>query len=140
MFLKIWENRKNLIKESSLKSYLFTITYHNICRLFRNRKIHEKYKENFGIACSRAISPEEQLEYRSDLEQVDRLIDTLPGNQRTIFNKSRREGKSSKEIALEMNLSPGTVDNQISLALKYLRKQIAAYNFVILLFFSIFFD
>jgi RNA polymerase sigma-70 factor (family 1) len=140
VFLKIWENRKNLKKESSLKSYLFTIAYHNMCRLFRNRKIHEKYREKIGETGVRSINPEEQYEYQTALEQVDQLIDKLPESQRAIFRKSRREGKSTKEIAVEMNLSPGTVDNQISLALKYLRKQIAAYNFTILLFCSIFFD
>ena len=140
VFLKIWENRKNLKKESSLKSYLFTIAYHNMCRLFRNRKIHEKYRENNCVTYVRTINPEEQYEYKAALEQVDQLIGKMPENQRVIFNKSRREGKSTKEIAVEMNLSPGTVDNHISLALKYLRKQIAANNFTILLFCSIFFD
>jgi RNA polymerase sigma-70 factor (family 1) len=130
VFLKIWENRKNLKKESSLKSYLFTIAYHNMCRLFRNRKIHEKYREKIDVTRVRSINPEEQYEYQTALEQVDQLIDKLPENQRAIFRKSRMEGKSTKEIAVEMNLSPGTVDNQISLALKYLRKQIAAWSFL----------
>ena len=49
VFLKIWENRKNLKKESSLKSYLFTIAYHNMCRLFRKKQIHEKYLEEKGF-------------------------------------------------------------------------------------------
>lgn len=30
VFLKIWENRKKLKKDASLKSYLFTISYHNM--------------------------------------------------------------------------------------------------------------
>lgn len=33
VFLKLWENRKNLKKESSLKSYIFTIAY---CKFRRN--------------------------------------------------------------------------------------------------------
>ncbi len=39
VFLKIWENRKDLKKESSLKSYLFTIVYYNMCGLFRKKQI-----------------------------------------------------------------------------------------------------
>src|SRR5665811_2551949 len=50
VFLKIWENRKNLKKESSLKSYLFTIAYHNMCKLFRKKQIHEKFLEEKGFA------------------------------------------------------------------------------------------
>ena len=45
VFLKIWENRKKLKKESSLKSYLFTITYHNICQIFRRRQVYKNHRK-----------------------------------------------------------------------------------------------
>jgi RNA polymerase sigma-70 factor (family 1) len=121
VFLKIWQNRKNLKKESSLKSYLFTIAYHNMCKLFRKKQIHEKFLEEKGFSENTTINLEEQLEYKATLEQVDRLIERLSEKQRIIFIKSRKEGKSTREIAEEMNLAPGTVDNHISLALKFLR-------------------
>jgi RNA polymerase sigma-70 factor (family 1) len=138
VFLKIWENRKNLKKESSLKSYLFTIAYHNMCRLFREKQIHEKFTEEILAQDNRIINPDEQLEYKSTLEQVNRLIEKLPEKQRIIFLKSRKEGKSSKEIADEMNLAPGTVDNQISIAIKFLRKNLPEDSFAVLLYFAIF--
>ena len=81
---------------------------------------------------------EEQLEYKEILEQIDNLIELLPQKQRAIFIKSKKEGKSTKEIAKEMNLAPGTVDNQISAALKFLRNHIADNNFTFLLFFAVF--
>ncbi len=138
VFLKIWENRKNLKKESSLKSYLFTIAYHNMCRHFRKKKIHEKYLEEKSFAKYPTVDPEEQLEYKTILEQVDRLIDKLPEKQKIIFIKSRKEGKSTREIAEEMNLAPGTVDNNISAALKFLRTHLSGDSFALLLFFAIF--
>ena len=138
VFLKIWENRKNLKKESSLKSYLFTIAYHNMCGLFRKKQIHDKYKEGIGFTTNKTINLEEQLEYKSTLKHVDQLIEKLPEKQKVIFIKSRKEGKSTKEIADEMNLAPGTVDNQISAALKFLRKNLSGNNFALLLFFAIF--
>jgi len=138
VFLKIWENRKSLKKESSLKSYLFTIAYHNMCRLFREKQIHEKFAEEMLAPGNRTVNPEEQLEYKSALEQVNRLIEKLPEKQKIIFLKSRREGKSSKEIADEMNLAPGTVDNQISAAIKFLRKNLPEGSFAVLLYLAIF--
>jgi RNA polymerase sigma-70 factor (family 1) len=138
VFLKIWENRKNLKEESSLKSYLFTIAYHNMCRLFRKKQIYEKYKKEIGFSDSQTFNLEEQLEYKATLEQVDQLIQKLPDNQRIIFIKSRKEGKSTREIAEEMNLSPGTIDNNISAALKFLRNHISENNFASLLFFAVF--
>ncbi len=138
VFLKIWENRKNLKKESSLKSYLFTIAYHNMCRIFRKKNIHEKFLEEMGFSENTSINLEEKLEYKATLEQVDQLIEKLPEKQKIIFIKSRKEGKSTKDIADEMNLAPGTVDNQISAAIKFLRKNLSENNFLLLLFFAVF--
>ncbi len=138
VFLKIWENRKNLKQESSLKSYLFTIAYHNMCGLFRKKQIHEKFKEEIGNTKSESVNLDTRLEYKSTLEEVDKLIDKLPGKQKAIFIKSRKEGKSTREIADEMNLAPGTIDNNISAALKFLRTHISDKNLALLLFFTIF--
>ena len=139
VFLKIWENRKKIKKESSLKSYLFTITYHKMCKVFRKKQIHLNFiEENKTLMHPSTVDLEKQLEYRAVLEQVDVLIEKLPQKQKEIFIKSRKEGKSTREIAEEMNLAPGTVDNQISLALKFLRKHILNTNLSLLLYFSIF--
>lgn len=139
VFLKVWENRKNLKKESSLKSYLFTIAYHQICHFFRKKKIHEKFLEDRSATTDFSFNPEEQMEYKAILEQVNELIDQMPKTQKIIFIKSRKEGKSSKQIAAEMNLAPGTVDNQISAALKFLREHIKGSDIALLLYLSVFF-
>ena len=138
VFLKVWENRNKLKKESSLKSYLFTIAYHNMCQIFRKKQIHKKYLEETHINVNDSFNLEDELEYKATIDTVDKLIEQLPEKQRIIFIKSRKEGKSTKEIAEEMNLAPGTVDNQISLALKFLRKNLSQNNFALLLFFAIF--
>ncbi len=138
VFLKIWENRKKLKKESSLKSYLFMIAYHNMCKTFKKKQIHEKFKNEIENVSGKSVNLEDHMEYKSTLEQVDQLIEKLPEKQRIIFIKSRKEGKSTREIADEMNLAPGTIDNQISSALKFLRKNMSNSNFSILLFFAIF--
>jgi RNA polymerase sigma-70 factor (ECF subfamily) len=61
----------------------------------------------------------------------------LPPGQREIFIKSRKEGKSTKEIAAELNIVSGTVDNQVSEALKFLRKNLGN-SLAYLLFFAVF--
>ncbi len=138
VFLKIWENRNSIRKESSLRAYLFTIAYHDICKIFRKKLNDEKFRKEVSNIKDYTFNLEEQLEYKATLEQIDRLIDKLPQRQKVIFTKSRKEGKSTKEIAKEMNLAPGTIDNQVSLAIKYLRRQIEDNNFSLLLFFAIF--
>jgi RNA polymerase sigma-70 factor (family 1) len=119
VFLKIWENHKNLIKESSFSSYLFTITYNDICKLFRNRDYQKRFIDEVLYTRSPGSSAvEEGIDYQSVLDQVQKIVDKLPEKQRMVFDKSRKEGKSTKEIAKELNLTPGTVDNYISDSLK----------------------
>ena len=65
------------------------------------------------------LKPDDRADYKSVLEQVDRLIEQLPEQQKIVFLKSRKEGLSSKEIATELNLSPGTVDNYISASTRF---------------------
>jgi len=133
VFLKIWENRKNIRKEASFKSYLFTITYHNICYIFRKRQINLKIIEKIEYNTVHIPNIEEQIDYKSALSKIELLIEKLPEKHKLIFIKSRKEAKSTREIAEEMKLAPGTVDNSISTTLKYLRKNLSAFDYIILL-------
>jgi len=139
VFLKVWENQKNLKKESSFKSYLFTIAYNEICNIFRRRSLLQKFIGEQLIENAHSSSETEELiDYNSILEQVDKIINKLPERQRTIFVKSRREGKSNKDIANELGLSSGTVDNYISESLKFIRSNLQDKNFSALLLFTLF--
>jgi RNA polymerase sigma-70 factor (ECF subfamily) len=125
VFIKIWVNHKNLIKESSFKSYLYTITYNDICKTFRRRDYQKRFIEEILYTRSHSTSEiEEGIDYRSVLDRVEKVIDKLPERQKTIFQKSRQEGKSTKEIGKELNLSPGTIDNYISETLKTIRNSL----------------
>ena len=79
-------------------------------------------------------SVEEEIEANDLRKYIDHLIEELPPKRREIFNLSRREHKSYKEIALMMNISEKTVENQISEALKFLKKNV----FLLTIFLSCF--
>ncbi len=138
VFLKIWENRKKLDKDSSFKSYLFTIAYNDICTIFRKRATKRQFQDEIALQIT-AFNPktEERIDYKSVLEEVDRLIELLPENQKNVLLKRKNQGLSSKEIAEELNLSPRTVDNYMSAALKFLKSRLAANDLAILLFISL---
>lgn len=140
VFLKVWENQKNIKKDTSFKSYLFTIAYNEICNLFRRRKYHQNFFDKSMIGNPEAsVETEDQIEFKFVSEQVEQIISRLPEKQKTIFRKSRQEGMSTKEIADELGLSPGTVDNYISESLKFIRSNLKDNRFSILLFISLFF-
>jgi RNA polymerase sigma-70 factor (ECF subfamily) len=68
------------------------------------------------------------------LKEISQLIEQMPPRRQEIFRNSKLEGKSSKEVAAELNISAGTVDNQVSEALKFIRSRINKENLAILLF------
>ncbi len=135
VYVKIWENRNKLKHETSFKSYLFTIAYNDICKVFRRRKYHEQYVNEMlnGLGATSG-----DTNYTGLLSQIEHLVSQLPEKRREIFNLRHNEGKSSKEIAKELNISPGTVDNNISQALNYIRQNIDKNNLALLLFISLF--
>ncbi len=139
VFLKVWENHKTLRKESSFKSYLFTIAYNEICNTFKRRKHLQVFvtEQMQGNSLS-SSETDELLNYNSTLVQLNEIIAKLPDRQRDIFLKSRQDGKTNKEIAAELGLSSGTVDNYISESLKFIRTNLQDKNFSLLLLFSLF--
>ncbi|MBO9573143.1 MAG: sigma-70 family RNA polymerase sigma factor, partial [Chitinophagaceae bacterium] len=59
------------------------------------------------------------------IEKVSETIESLPPECRKIFKLSREEGLSHSEIADRLAISPRTVENQVSKALKAVRKAAA---------------
>jgi RNA polymerase sigma-70 factor (ECF subfamily) len=125
VFLKVWENHKNLKSGSSLKSFLFTIAYNEICTLFRRRINLQRYYDHIRLHKGNISSEtEDNINYNSLKERLYQIIRKLPENQKSIFIKSRIEGKPSKVIAYELGLSPGTVDNYISDILRVINEKL----------------
>ena len=59
---------------------------------------------------------------------LHKAIDDLPERCRIVFTLSRFEEYSYQEIATELEISPKTVENQISKALKLLRIALEKYR------------
>ncbi len=139
VFVKVWENRQTLKSELSFKSYLFTIALNRIRKHFNKKAVSLRYLESLQnepeFAENHAIHEDN---YESTLQQINLIIEQMPPRRREIFMKSKLEGKSSKEIAAELNISAGTVDNQVSEALRFIRSRLSTENFGLLLFAGLF--
>ena len=135
IFVKVWENRQTLKSELSFKSYLFTIALNQIRKHFNKKAISLRYLESLQnepeFIDNQAI---QENDYESALNQINLIIEQMPPRRREIFMKSKLDGKSSKEIAAELNISAGTVDNQVSEALRFIRTHLKSENLALLLF------
>jgi RNA polymerase sigma-70 factor (ECF subfamily) len=61
-------------------------------------------------------------------EEVGLAVERLPVQCRTVFEKSRFEGKNHKEIAAEMAISVATVKHHIGVALTRLQKELGKFS------------
>lgn len=135
VFLKVWDNRQSLKKDGSFNAFIFTIAYNDICNVYRSRVRERNLKEKLILDIGEtSLTSDPGADYKSVLELVMGIIGQLPEKQRMAFVKSRFEGRSSKEIARELELSPGTVDNYISAALKFVKARLGNENLAFLLF------
>lgn len=116
VFASLWKNRKSIYIQS-LQHYLASSTRYLVFKAIRKSTL----QQHSVLSASVEFKLEDSLHNKCLLEFVTREIDTLPLRCRTIFKYSRERGMSNKEIAMEMQISSKTVENQINKALHHLR-------------------
>jgi RNA polymerase sigma-70 factor (ECF subfamily) len=131
VFIKIWESRDSIKEEENFKGLLFIITRNLIFNRHRKSVNEDFYKMTVLSAMESSYDMEEEIEARNLSEYIDQLIEELPPRRREIFNLSRKEYKSYKEIAELLRISEKTVENQISEAIKYLKHNLLLLSFFI---------
>ena len=139
VFYKIWENRKTLKPDLSFKAYIFKIAYRKIIELFQKVAQEQMYRhEIVSTSLDFDNNLEERIDYHSLLELVDIIVDDLPPRQKEIFIKRKREDISVKEIAVLLGITPKTVENHLTEALKAIKSGLLKEKVAGLLFFSLF--
>lgn len=141
VFFKIWKNRKSLNPELSFKAYLFKIAFNHIRELFLKLSYEKAYQHEILQSNLNTFDDfDKRTNYQSLLELVDRLIEELPPRQKEILIKRRKEGLPIKEIARELDISPKTVENHLTEAIKKIKAGLGEDSISGLLFLSLFLE
>jgi len=125
-----WDKKTQLSIDSSLKSYLYFSV--------KNRAIDHLRKRKKTVPLTEHLFDEQQVSFDDLIEKaeladsINNCINQLPKKCREVFLLSRSQGLKYSEIAEKLDISPKTVEMQVSIALKRLRKSI--FIFFILLF------
>jgi len=137
VFTIIWEKRADLKEELSFKSFLFTISFNIIRKHFRTRTYLSEYFKTV-INDDLDLQTLDKITYDSLYRYITDIVDQLPERRKEIFIKSRFDGLSIKEISEILNISHKTVENQLTDALKFLRKNLKRELIPVLLFLMLF--
>ena len=122
VFIRIWQNRKNIKDPNTFNAYIFTITRNLLLNELRSRLNHKNLKDEIQkLSTAQEYSSIEQHDCNELENIVDKVIGELPKRQKEIFILSRSEGLSHKEIANKLQITTKTVEYHISLAIKSLK-------------------
>lgn len=125
VFLSVWEHRESIDISKNFSAYIYTIAQNLVYRqtekmLLANR--YEEYVQKFQPV--HEVSVEENLDYLFLEKLIAELIEQLPPSRREIFQLSRRQGLSNKEIAQKLSISEKTVETQITRSIHFLKKHL----------------
>ena len=128
IFLKLWTRPELWQDQETMTGYLYTVTRNEIFNLFKHQKVEQEYEDKvlkaqlLGELCDEDSSLLENLYYKEVLMLIRMTLSQLPDRRRRIFEMSRFEGLSHKEIADKLQIPLRTVEDHIYKTLTELRK------------------
>jgi len=133
IFVYLWEHPMLIESASNINALLFTIVKNRCIDYLRKRTIKQTQKSSltdlqkkelqFNLYSLQAFD-ENNLSNEEIGTIINKAIDSLPKRCREIFILSRLQGLHHKEISYRLNISTNTIEGQIAIALKKLRKEL----------------
>ena len=122
IFLDLWKRREDLNVSTCLSSYLAASVKYKVINVLAKKNRQSNYlHQRSGLSESCDLSTENNLR----LEELQQLLiketAKLPEKCRLVFQLSRDEGYSQKQIAKKLKISEKTVESHIGRALRSLR-------------------
>lgn len=122
VFIRFWEMRAFIDPELSISSFLHTMTKNRILNYFRDMDVEMQLKKAFALKLPvETDTVESELIFTEYKKILTDAIENLPPQRQRIFNMSRMEHKSHKEIASQLGISVSTVQEHISESLRFIK-------------------
>ena len=125
-FIKLWNYRQHLDESEPVSKLIFHIARATCIDLIRKEAVRGKLLKLDNPQEPSTGNISEAVEAKELQQQIGNMVRNMPPVRRRVFELSRYEFKSYKEIAELLSLSVKTVENHMALAIKHLR------NFLIL--------
>ncbi len=121
-FISVWQNRFNINPNMPFSPYVYTIVKNRILNLLSRLDKERDLKE---VILSNAIDSSPTAEDKITAEEINNLfreaLEHLTPKQRQVFEMSRTDMMSHREIADQLGISIYTVQEHISASIKVFR-------------------
>lgn len=123
IFVDLWNKRENLDIHTSLRAYLRRAAVNKSLNFIKASKRHQfEDTDDLGQLPDNTLLDNTKREAQENLEDaLHAAISALPEKCRVVFNLSRFEQLSHRQIAEQLGISVKTIENQITKAMKMLR-------------------
>lgn len=121
LFIKLWEKAEQIEIRSSLKAYLYKSVYHASLNAIKSNQVEQKTKDQLMQHVDKVEQPLKEWDRSIVEKRITSALAELPEQCRTVFQMSRFEHLKYREIADQLRISPKTVEQHMTKALKMLR-------------------
>jgi RNA polymerase sigma-70 factor, ECF subfamily len=120
-YVRVWVKREGLRTDAFLRGYLYRAVHNLAVDELRKRRVRSRHASALVVAAASPPRPDQMAEAEELAEAADRAIRALPERRRDVFVLGHFHELSYREIAETLGMTPRTVANHMSLALRDLR-------------------
>lgn len=126
LFTVLWSKRDQIVLKTELSSYLYRAVRNRVIDLVNHNKMQVNYISSLeGMLKNGSDVTDHAIRQKELALLIEKEIAALPEKMQQVFNLSRNEHLSHKEISEELDISEHTVRKQINNALKVLRPKLS---------------
>lgn len=127
-FIKLYLKRKELSEVGSFNSYIFKMLKNKVMDFFASESVRRKYIARMVFSQNEYAELVNEKIMAMDLEKlIAKAVSKMPVQRRDIFILSRFNCIPNGEIADMMGISPRTVENHLSNAMRDIRAAICVH-------------
>ena len=127
VFLKIWELNGSWNPKGTIRAYLYVAVKNKCLNHIKHNKVVDKRRKEKKLEEPKYQSSnqwEDERRVKVLEDDIQKAIKKMPDKRREIFELSRDEGLTYKEIAQIKGVTKKTVENHIGRALKSLKNEL----------------
>lgn len=122
IFTRLWQKRATLQVEQQLSSYLYRAARNGLIDFYRKLQRDKALYDKFAaLANDTFFHIEETLQEKENAALLQKAMDSLPPQQRKVFQLCKLDGLTAREAALQLGISPYTVNEYLAKARLSLR-------------------
>lgn len=126
IFVKLWNGREQINADKSLNAYIYTMARNRAFNFLKHKAVEQSYINSYKSDST--ITTPEEICFAKEIELlIEMTVNQMPVRRGQIYSLSRNNGVSNDDIAIQLNISKKTVENQLSLALQEIRKVITSF-------------